>query len=354
MFSEDLEIIVITYNRRRYLEVTLNKLFSKGSPLKKYSITILDNNSNDGTEILCQSFVKKFSNLTYIKNQRNVGLAGNICKAMERASKKYYWIICDNDEIDFSSWSEVEKAMSEDYDIIMASVDYNCNNIKDKRAFVLAQSTFLPACIYKTQFLTDDIMTYAYTDIHTILPHVCAACNIINHNGRYYIPQKSIISLTDNVKIKNSNKYNYDRVITKNKKKIVHERTSIVSFYAGICASYNALEDKALRNDVLRVFMYEENANGYGPFLPVAKIYKHQLLPFYNQKMPRHIWCQFVNLIPFEDKIKTLYSCLFSPVKFFYSKKEGDLYIKFFGLIKTKLFRKVRGIKLFDFLVAKV
>lgn len=75
MSDDILEIFLITYNRRDYLEVTLNKIFSENSPLKKYTINILDNNSNDGTDILCKKFAGEYSNLNYIKNKKNVGLA---------------------------------------------------------------------------------------------------------------------------------------------------------------------------------------------------------------------------------------------------------------------------------------
>lgn len=343
--NEILEIFLITYNRKTYLKKTLEKIFSKNSPLKKYSITIFDNNSNDGTEDLCKDFESRFANLNYVKNKRNVGLSGNICKAMEHASKKYYWIICDNDEIDFTSWPEIEYAMKKDYDLIMGCVDYKCKNTKDEKIFALAQSTFLPACIYKTSFLTDDIMVYSMTDIHTILPHVCMACNIINNNGRIYIPQKSIITLTSNVKIENIKQYNYDRCASIGTNKLLHERTKYFSFHAGICAAFNALKDKKLQKRVIKTFTNANLLNNYGPFLPITLLYANQYKPFNKNKMPKHIWKQFVDLIPLEEKLKSWIE-LIIPIRFYFNK--NDLcFATFFCLIRGKLIPNFLKIKHF-------
>lgn len=345
--KDNLDIFLITYNRKDFLKNTLERLCEKDSPLRSYSITVLDNNSNDGTKELCEEFIKNNRNLSYIRNNKNIGLAGNICKAMELASKEYYWIICDNDTIDYSSWPEVERAMAEGYDLIMSSVDYNCDMVKDKRSFALAQATFLPGCIYKTKYLTDDVMAYALADIHTVLPHVCVACNIINNNGRIYIPKTSVISLTFNVKIEDITKYSYDRTVSDNKNKLVHERTRSCNFPAGVCGSFKALKDETLRRQVIKNFIYPSRLNGYGPFLNIAYLYKIQsgLTPFYP--MAPHIWNEFVRCIPREEKIKAL---LFSviPLAFYY---QGDwFYIRIGSKFKTKLLKNVKGKPFFDFL----
>ena len=340
MLKDNLDIFLITYNRRPYLEVTLNSIFAQDSPLNKYPITILDNNSNDGTEELCRDFATRYQNLTYIKNKKNVGLSGNICKALENASRKYYWIICDNDEIDFTSWPEIEKAMEEDYDLIMTSVDYNCDKVEDKRSFALAQSTFLPACIYKTEYLTDDVLVYALTDIHTILPHVCVACNTINHNGKIYIPKTSVITLTSNVKINNLKTYSYDRVETKNDKKLVHARTMQIHFPAGIVASFDSLEDKHLREEVIVNLIYRSKINDYGPFLPTVDLFIRQYIKIFSKaRMKPYIWKQFIDGLPFKEKCKAFFWALFftlCPVVIIRSF-DKYYYVRLFGLIKTKI-----------------
>ena len=214
MNPERLEIFIITYNRCLYLEHTLQSIFDEKCPIRNYPITILDNNSTDGKGKLCIEFASKYPNLTYIKNHRNVGLPGNICKAMEFASREYFWILCDNDELDFSAWPEVEKAMDEKKDLILAAI-YYFDPKKEKECFealVLNQLTFLPAGIYRTEHLTDNVMSYAVADTYTVLPHLPLGCAIINKKGKIAKLTKGIVTLTDNVKIEKLRRYDFDRI----------------------------------------------------------------------------------------------------------------------------------------------
>lgn len=346
--NNNLDIFLITYNRKKFLQETLNKCFEPTSPLLKYSFTILDNHSNDGTKELCEDFAKKYSNITYIQNKRNLGLAGNICKAMELANKEYYWIICDNDKIDYTSWPEIEKAMQEKYDLIMASIDYNCDLVTDKRSFALAESTFLPGCIYKTSYLTDDVMAYALADIYTVLPHVCVACNIVNHNGRIYIPKTSIISLTFNVKIENEKEYSYDRIVSNNTDKLIHQRAFARNFPAGVCSAFKALKDKKLYYKTIKNFIYKSYLNNYGPFLNMPLLYKAQLGLTSLPPMDPNVWKEFTLSLPLYEKIKVWFFIIF-PIAFYYQK--NGFYIRLGTRFKAKLLKNVKGLGFFDFLV---
>lgn len=289
-----LEVFLITYNRRDYLEVTLNKIFSEDSPLKKYSINVLDNNSNDGTDILCKDFANRFPNLNYIKNKKNVGLAGNICKAMEYAEKKYFWIICDNDELDFSAWDEVEKFMEEDKDLILVCRDYYEGENKCFEAFVLNQLTFLPSGIYKTEHLTDNVMSYAVADTHTVLPHLPLGCAIINKKGAITLISNSIVTLTGNVQIDNIKTYDFDRIkkedfIGKN------ERTKFINFATGIVSSFDSCQDKKIREQAILNFTRVINKK-YGPCYDLRKVYL--------SKTPKYIKKEFFAKLPLSMKLK--------------------------------------------------
>lgn len=347
--NNNLDIFLITYNRAPFLRETLAKITTPASPLRNYHITILDNNSSDQTAEICKEFVQSNPNLSYIKNNRNIGLSGNICKAMEMARKEYYWILCDNDKIDFSAWPDIERAMQEGYDLIMSSVDYNCDKVKDKRSFALAQSTFLPGCIYKTKYLTDDIMTYAIADTYTVLPHVCVACNIVNNNGRIFIPSSSVITLTANVKISDTKNYTYDRVQSANPNKLVHERTLACHFGTGIAGSFKALKDKKLRKETIRNFIYSSRLNGYGPYFDLSSLWWQQCGYGKTYPMKPYIWKELMYYFPMKEKIKIMLFALI-PVTFYYQK--DWFFIKIGPKFKTKLFKNVRGNAFFDFLTS--
>ena len=196
-----LEIIIITYNREKNLSETLNKILSESSPVKDCKITILDNNSTDGTKDLCKSLISKFPNIIYFKNNFNVGLSGNILKAMEIPTEKYFWLLCDNDEINFENWYEVESAMKNDCDLIVIanSFEQYCKAAKNYESPYIKylQCLLCSAAIYKTENITDEVMTLANLISYTIAPHMALVFDILNAN-KNVIETKPIISQNDN------------------------------------------------------------------------------------------------------------------------------------------------------------
>lgn len=119
--TEDIEIFIITYNRKEKLKKTFEQIFDSSSPVRNLDIKVIDNCSTDGTKDLCAEYASRFSNLTVISNNRNIGLSGNIIKPFELASKKWLWVLCDDDDFDWTNWREVEKALEADEN---ASIKY--------------------------------------------------------------------------------------------------------------------------------------------------------------------------------------------------------------------------------------
>lgn len=329
--NDILEIFLITFNRRNHLKVTLDTIFSEKSPLKKYSVKILDNNSNDGTMELCKEYEKKYNNFTYIKNNRNVGLAGNICKAMEQASKKYFWILCDNDKLDFSAWDEVESAMSNHQDLILVCKDYyEGKKGKAFDAFVLNQITFLPAGIYKSEHLTDNVMSYAIADTHTVLPHVPLGCAILNKGGSVSLISKSIVTLTSNVKIEDRKNYDFDR-LEKDNSIDKNERVKSINFYTGIVTSFDSCRDKETRNIAIRNLVRKIN-HQYGPFINIPILVM--------SKTPGYIKQELFEKVPFDLKLLYFILTCLKPLMYiiyFYYSGNG-LGVCIFSKLKIRLF----------------
>lgn len=171
--KEKLEIILITYNRKKYLERTLNQILDKESPIKDFIITILDNKSTDGSYELIEEYKSKFSNIKHIVNNRNIGGNANICRAFEIASKEYVWVICDDDIYHWENWDEIKNAIKNGYDGICVALHNinDRNNISD----LIFQLTFLPAGIYKTENFTDTVIRNAYDNIQNLFPHLAIA-----------------------------------------------------------------------------------------------------------------------------------------------------------------------------------
>lgn len=280
MFNiQDVEIAVITFNRKPFLEKTLNKLLEQNSPVKDCAINVYNNHSTDGTTELLNTYAQKYPNLTHILNRRNVGLSGNICKAMENASKKYIWIVCDNDEIDWTHWPSVQKGLEEDNDIVLASRFYIKNAKAANIGLKIAQLTFLPSGIYKTKYLTDFVTAWMYNDAFNVLPHIVLACAIINEKGSIYIPDGSIVLMKTNPEwsSKKSEKDNEVSVLDRLSSKR-HPKASAYAFETCEINSCSLLDNKKYVRQLIDVLSHKEKLNGYGPFYSL-----HRAIRWYFQ-----------------------------------------------------------------------
>ena len=63
--SELLDIFLITFNRAKALDRTLEQLLDDKSPIKDFEINIIDNNSSDNTSLIVQKWQKNHPNLKY-------------------------------------------------------------------------------------------------------------------------------------------------------------------------------------------------------------------------------------------------------------------------------------------------
>ncbi len=180
--NDELEIILITYNRERFLKRTFEQIFDNDkSPIRNIDITILDNNSNDGTSNLIFEYQAKYNNIKYVKNLRNIGGNANIAKAYTMACKKYIWVLCDDDTYDFEGFEQIEKAIDDEYDVIF--VQKTDNDIPS----IFTKSSFVPGCIYKVSNFTDTVIANMYDNISNMFPHLALIAKNINDNNKDFI-----------------------------------------------------------------------------------------------------------------------------------------------------------------------
>lgn len=294
----DVEVAVITFNRKPFLDKTLAKLLAEESPVKTCSINVYNNNSTDGTSELLNEYAKKYPNLTHIKNRRNVGLSGNICKAMENASKKYIWIVCDNDEIDWTHWPSVQKGLEEDNDIVLASRFYIKNAKTANIGLKIAQLTFLPSGIYKTKYLTDFVTAWMYNDAFNVLPHIVLACAIINEKGTIYIPEGSLVNMQVNPEGLKASPEDapvvLDRISIKR-----HPKASMYAFETCEINSCSLLDNKKYVRQLIDVLSHKEKLNGYGPFYSL-----HRAIRWYFQGKTSYAnLMDIYHILPYSQKL---------------------------------------------------
>lgn len=191
--KEKLQIFIITYNRIKYLKNTLESILE--SPIKDFDITILDNASTDGSSELIDEYCTKHQNLKHIRHNRNIGGNANICRAFEMSKKEYFWTLCDDDEFDFSSWSEIQNAIiSDGYDMI-----FTINNEGIKLPYTIPVLLFfaslVPGVIYKSSNIDTNTLFNMYGTINTWFPQAVPVIDIlVNKNGNYFIPTKNIVN----------------------------------------------------------------------------------------------------------------------------------------------------------------
>ena len=191
--KDKLQIVLITYNRERYLSETLSTLFSDASPVKDFDITILDNHSTDGTRALIEKHQSAHPNLKYICHNRNIGGNANIARPFEIATREYLWVICDDDEYDWSAWSDVENAIEESHNAICIA-DFNIP--KDKRndtAYLIHQMTFLPSIIVNTSLLTDEALRNIYDTAVFLFPHLAPIIMHVNQGGKIFLTPRPLV-----------------------------------------------------------------------------------------------------------------------------------------------------------------
>jgi len=239
--EEKLQIILVTYNRLKKLQETMEQILGKKSPIQNCSITILDNKSTDGTSEFIEELCRVHKNLTHVVNNRNIGGNANIAKAFEIASMQYIWILCDDDKYDFTYWHEIEEALlSDKYDCILTErkVDFSEKDLP----YIINTLAFVSSGIYKTKNITTTVMMNIESNIMYSFPHLMLGVHLLNVNAEFFVPKHSIINQNEN--------YDFTRGTQIEE---LHFRQRHTNLFSGYINSYQMIIDKKLRKECINV-----------------------------------------------------------------------------------------------------
>lgn len=89
-------VFVLCYNQEPYILQTIESILSQKTNFP-FDIIISDDSSSDKTPQICESLAAINSNITFIKQEKNLGLMGNFVKTSKRLRGKYV-AICDGDD----------------------------------------------------------------------------------------------------------------------------------------------------------------------------------------------------------------------------------------------------------------
>ena len=202
MIEKKLEIMIITYNRSKDLENTFKQLFK--SPFAKCKITILDNYSNDSTPDICLKYQKIFPNMKIIRHKRNMGGGPNYLRAVELSKSLYTWVLCDDDNYDFSDCLDVIKALeSENFDLIIVTSHFHFDwerglsttstELIKKNSRYYHTLSFIPSIIFKTELFDSECVTKGYHNVNNLYPHFEFINRSIDENFSVYVSKNEIV-----------------------------------------------------------------------------------------------------------------------------------------------------------------
>ena len=156
---EKLTVVIPTYNRANYLKEAIQGILNQS--FKDFKLIILDNASSDNTTDIVKTF--KDERISYIKNEKNIGMISNLNKAIEICETEYL-IICHDDDIAEDTLLEKElNIIDSDPDISIVASNVKLIDgkgiIKKERVVklhedkIFNQKEYIKALILKGNFL---------------------------------------------------------------------------------------------------------------------------------------------------------------------------------------------------------
>ena len=100
ILKKKLSICIPTYNRVEFLKQCLQSITSQFVDLSVYEqveVVVSDNDSPDNTGRLVEGMQRKFNNIRYFKNDKNIGADLNVIKAAGYGQGDYIWFFSDDD-----------------------------------------------------------------------------------------------------------------------------------------------------------------------------------------------------------------------------------------------------------------
>jgi len=248
--TSSLEIFLITYNRKQNLQETFNQIFAPSSPIKDLPMTILDNHSDDGTSELIEQYRQKFPNIKHIINNKNIGGNANAVRAFELATANYVWVLCDDDNFDFTHWNEVEDAMKDEADAIIITSHKNPSASTVNK---ICGMTFVPGTIYKTENITGTVITNAYYLVYTFFPQMALALSLVNNYKKIIITKHSIVNPRP---VSIDTTYTYTRGLDNNKSPNMNNTI----WGVGLMNALDLLRDQDLKQRIIEEYIYKNRA----------------------------------------------------------------------------------------------
>ena len=135
-FQPRVSIGMPIYNEGKHLEEALTSILSQ--TYSNIELIIVDNCSDDQSNLICKKFIEADNRIRYIKNKHNIGAGNNFVKALSIASSsdsKYYCYARGDGFYSKNSIKKCVNALEQNEDVVLAYsrpfwVDQDSNIIK--------------------------------------------------------------------------------------------------------------------------------------------------------------------------------------------------------------------------------
>jgi glycosyltransferase involved in cell wall biosynthesis len=201
LLTTQLELVLITFNRSAELRHTLSQLAD--SPFAGCRLTVLDNCSTDETPAVCTDLAPRFDDFHVVRHHRNIGGGANTLRAVETARAPYTWIVCDDDDFDFSDCSDVIEALEAgDVDVICVGgpgrEDWAPGRstlgelaAEGKRVFYVL--TFIPSTIFRSELFDESALTQGYRAIGDLYPNFEFVRRQVERSASVHVSKRLIV-----------------------------------------------------------------------------------------------------------------------------------------------------------------
>jgi glycosyltransferase involved in cell wall biosynthesis len=128
-----LSICIATYNRAKYISLTLDSIFSQLSGLNEdIEIVIVDGASSDNTEEILNNYLINHPQIKYYRLERKGGVDQDYCKAVEYATGTMCWLFTDDDLIKPNSIARVLREIKEGHSLLILNSEVMNSNFTKK------------------------------------------------------------------------------------------------------------------------------------------------------------------------------------------------------------------------------
>lgn len=93
--SYSVSLIMSTYNRKEYLDKSISCCLNQD--FQNYEVILINNNSTDGTDLVCKEYAKNNQKIKYFKNTGINNISGGRNLGISKASGEYILFVDDDD-----------------------------------------------------------------------------------------------------------------------------------------------------------------------------------------------------------------------------------------------------------------